>query len=651
MAAVVAGDVIPLSARTYTECSRRACEVLKRDKVGVEDALFVLSRLPQPKNTRRQSVIPPGETFVYSQSIGLTTQKGKAPSLSHLVAACPNVVKVLTRFVLDYDPGYTFTTITLNYNYAAAAHRDVNHDGGHARIIALGEFEGGGLNLEGVEGPIDIRNKWFDFDGRLLHSTAPFTGERYSLVYFTHEVWKTADAQDIGRTLLAMGVPWPVNNAFRTAVKPSQWEDERVADALKDYVVALPNRSVCPYYESFVLAEFASLIELATSTRGTTEEGNALHRRQPLRLETELPFLYCRGSMASAQYISNRCVSFQTFNGLYRAPTVGILRETLTKNAAADATGCPALPPSYILEIVAAGKKISTRQRRKITMELNLPRATPPTDQSGPCLLVLFLVYEKSGVLSSVYLFEQVRSVTNEFSSAVVTKKTLHKGGKHMSGVIDEKSPTQFVGEALPATPLRPALTVLMCNLALVQHCSLCYDPFVGSGSLLSACRRFSATAFGADVSMDNMFLHLRDGEERILSNAYTPPLRGGSMLDAIVCDPPYGRREKHVDQFGRMNAKHETNAARALAQFEILTPLFAMASQNLRVGGRLVFAFFNFPKSTVPGVYWDITDLPQHKNLRVEHRCREQWEKSSGHVLARDIVTVVKVSHDINTC
>jgi len=304
------------------------------------------------------------------------------------------------------------------------------------------------------------------------------------------------------------------------------------------------------------------------------------------------------------------------------------------------------LPACYNMEVMSDGKKISTRQRRKLTMELNLPRTTRPKDQTEPSLLVLFLVYHTTDRLSAVYLLERVFSKTNPFSS-VRTSKKLSKRRSIVENTMNEKKPSDMNEAAVPATPLRQALGNIMCNLALVRPSSFCFDPFVGSGSLLNACQRHRAVVIGADALLDHVFRDQCGSQERILSNVYTSPLRDGPILDAILCDPPYGRREKHVDKYGHFDARHETNEARALAQFQILKPLFLIASLNLRPGGRLVFGFFNFPNSDVPGVCWDIDDLPKHKNLKVTHICREKWEKSSGHILARDIVTVQK----IDTC
>ena len=211
---------------------------------------YVLEALPQPKNTRRVGVIPDDQTFVHSQSAGLTTQKGLKPTLSSLCLSAPNVVRCLSKFVLDFDPTFKFTTITLNYNYSSAPHRDINHEDGKARIIALGNFTGGELILGGKK--VGIREKWFDFDGTILHSTAPFKGERYSLVYFIHDVWKREEAVPIGLKLINLGVSWPCQGL----------RDDQISTCFSrkssNAYFALSNKFF-PNYKAFIVAEMRCL--------------------------------------------------------------------------------------------------------------------------------------------------------------------------------------------------------------------------------------------------------------------------------------------------------------------------------------------------------------------------------------------------------
>lgn len=83
---------------------------------------------------------------------------------------------------------FPFTTVQVNYNYRTKPHIDRNNVG-ESLIVGLGDYKGGDLVVDGTK--YDIKNHPLIFNGaELLHGTAPFTGERYSLVFF-----KTADLE------------------------------------------------------------------------------------------------------------------------------------------------------------------------------------------------------------------------------------------------------------------------------------------------------------------------------------------------------------------------------------------------------------------------------------------------------------------------
>ena len=68
--------------------------------------------------------------------------------------ACNLARDVCVPFTMPYvgehiAAGYPFTSITVNCNYASKPHRDSCHIDGRARIIAIGDFEGGELWVEG----------------------------------------------------------------------------------------------------------------------------------------------------------------------------------------------------------------------------------------------------------------------------------------------------------------------------------------------------------------------------------------------------------------------------------------------------------------------------------------------------------------------
>ena len=88
------------------------------------------------------------------------------------------------------DPKFKFTSIQYNKNHRAARHRDAINTG-ISYIIGLGDYKGGKLTIfdEYEKNPVkhDIKNKFYTFDGsKYPHETCPFSGERYTLVFYSN---------------------------------------------------------------------------------------------------------------------------------------------------------------------------------------------------------------------------------------------------------------------------------------------------------------------------------------------------------------------------------------------------------------------------------------------------------------------------------
>lgn len=88
------------------------------------------------------------------------------------------------------DPKFKFTSIQYNKNHRAARHRDAKNTG-ISYIIGLGDYKGGKLTIfdEYEKNPVkhDIKNKFYTFDGsKYPHETCPFSGERYTLVFYSN---------------------------------------------------------------------------------------------------------------------------------------------------------------------------------------------------------------------------------------------------------------------------------------------------------------------------------------------------------------------------------------------------------------------------------------------------------------------------------
>ena len=172
-------------------------------------------------------------------------------------------------------------------------------------------------------------------------------------------------------------------------------------------------------------------------------------------------------------------------------------------------------------------------------------------------------------------------------------------------------------------TSMEHNLAFLMANMAKLDDGDLVYDPFVGSGSLLVSAAYFGAYCFGTDI--DYLLLHglakntrygkrIRDDGESVLGNfmqysvenryvdvfsgdSSLPNIRENFHFDAVITDPPYGRRESR-ERIGSKKSyviPDELVAAHIPSKLEyeiddIYKDLFEFSLSNLKIGGRLVF-------------------------------------------------------------
>lgn len=132
---------------------------------------------------------------------------------------------------------------------------------------------------------------------------------------------------------------------------------------------------------------------------------------------------------------------------------------------------------------------------------------------------------------------------------------------------------------------MRSEIAALSANLAGVVRGSIVCDPCCGSGALLCACIAAGAiAALGSDMQPPEC--HHRDirlrtdsFHDRLVADAALLSLRPYS-LDAIITDPPYGRRA----------TAHGSSAQNVEATWQsIVVALARVASDALVVGGKLL--------------------------------------------------------------
>eukprot|EP00897_Mesotaenium_endlicherianum_P009267 jgi/Mesen1/8369/ME000464S07765 len=216
----------------------------------------------------------------------------------------------------------------------------------------------------------------------------------------------------------------------------------------------------------------------------------------------------------------------------------------------------------------------------------------------------------------------------------------------------------------LGPTAMDAEMALLMANQAQARAGTLVYDPFAGTGSVLVAAAHFGAHTLGADIDIRVV----RDGRGpgcNVWSNFSqydlpapvgllradnnSPPWRSDlhEILDAVICDPPYGVRAGGRKSGGRkllngtaepyvipdtMRENHIPSTAPYTLE-ECLHDLIDMAARLLRLGGRLVYFY-----PAAREVFKD-ADLPTHECLEMVANTEQQLTKR----WSRRLITMVK--------
>eukprot|EP00928_Gymnodinium_smaydae_P032155 TRINITY_DN23361_c0_g2_i1.p1 TRINITY_DN23361_c0_g2~~TRINITY_DN23361_c0_g2_i1.p1 ORF type:complete len:601 (-),score=124.85 TRINITY_DN23361_c0_g2_i1:158-1870(-) len=222
-----------------------ACEIarekLKKAKVVTSDVLDVLRKWPFLPNAARRNVLPEGKDWVFSDTFGLILSRTSAGCVeSSLASQYPEMIQLFSRWLKDsppkgYDRAFPFTSVNVNFDYAARAHRDARN-AGPSMLRALGRFTGGRLEYypddDGSLPPGELPEagrKRFDaaaafrlFDGNRTHAVEPFEGERFSVVFYTSGGFERTQS-GVKRALVNAGVTWPTQAAlayFRKQLPP-----------------------------------------------------------------------------------------------------------------------------------------------------------------------------------------------------------------------------------------------------------------------------------------------------------------------------------------------------------------------------------------------------------------------------------------------
>jgi hypothetical protein len=155
----------------------------------MDDLLTELQQTQWPKGTERERPkIRAGGYIILSRPSpqGANTKAGRlaAAKLQRHLRIFDLATKIMES--VDADYASVWTAIAVTKHFSGSAH--IDHDNiGPFYGLALGNFEGGGICVESspfevIE--VDTRNRLGKVDGRNPHWVAPYTGDRYSVIYY-----------------------------------------------------------------------------------------------------------------------------------------------------------------------------------------------------------------------------------------------------------------------------------------------------------------------------------------------------------------------------------------------------------------------------------------------------------------------------------
>jgi hypothetical protein len=147
-----------------------------------------LLRRPLPMNLYRKKVAD-GRSNVF----GVVNRRSLPCDYSRLCWGRPYLYKLLLDFAEQYVK-IPWTSITVNENYLAGPHQD-RHNIGDSLLVGFGDYTGGELKVHTENHPLsglhDIKFKPLVMNfTEHTHSVLPFTGNRFSLVFYTIDSFK-----------------------------------------------------------------------------------------------------------------------------------------------------------------------------------------------------------------------------------------------------------------------------------------------------------------------------------------------------------------------------------------------------------------------------------------------------------------------------
>lgn len=253
--------VLKMPQRSRAKANRKAEDLVCRPHVSDGDVLDVLRLWHFKTNRIRKNVIPAGKQSVPSETLGLVRSRDGRILATRNTQKYVSVFTLLCKWMRQHTPReltmpFPFTSISMNFDYAAKTHRDGNNLG-PSMTKAFGDFtfgelmywkdDDGHLPLERLRVSdaecLNTRRCLVLFDGLRAHAVSPFAGERHSLVFFSINNYNKAKSGVVEFLADAL-IEWP-------------------SDAANRYYAGLlgPARGYTPGYKSQSIRRFLCMAE------------------------------------------------------------------------------------------------------------------------------------------------------------------------------------------------------------------------------------------------------------------------------------------------------------------------------------------------------------------------------------------------------
>jgi hypothetical protein len=125
-----------------------------------------------------------------TENFGITKTRTKGYALSRFSKKHPTLLTALINFGNHCVPkDFEYNAITLNHNVLAKKHTD-KYNVGEGIIVGIGDYDDGRLRVYDASGcsftSYCLKDNAIMFNGsKYPHETEPFTGERYTIIYYT----------------------------------------------------------------------------------------------------------------------------------------------------------------------------------------------------------------------------------------------------------------------------------------------------------------------------------------------------------------------------------------------------------------------------------------------------------------------------------